>query len=92
MVLAEVSSKTASTEPGLKGKLNKVVLAYSGGLDTSVIVPWLRYACKFFFSMIFFCVVMFLLYLHYFMSCLVFCMSVNANVVCVCVLQRELWL
>ncbi|KNA05859.1 hypothetical protein SOVF_186430, partial [Spinacia oleracea] len=27
---------------GLRGKLNKVVLAYSGGLDTSVIVPWLR--------------------------------------------------
>ncbi|EFJ34388.1 hypothetical protein SELMODRAFT_405683 [Selaginella moellendorffii] len=28
-------------------KLNKVVLAYSGGLDTSVIVPWLRenYGC-----------------------------------------------
>ena len=23
-------------------KVNKVVLAYSGGLDTSVIVPWLR--------------------------------------------------
>jgi len=30
---------------GLHGKLNKVVLAYSGGLDTSVIVPWLRYRC-----------------------------------------------
>lgn len=32
---------------GLRGKLNKVVLAYSGGLDTSVIVPWLRenYGC-----------------------------------------------
>lgn len=28
---------------GFRGKLNKVVLAYSGGLDTSVIVPWLRY-------------------------------------------------
>lgn len=27
----------------LRKKLNKVVLAYSGGLDTSVIVPWLRY-------------------------------------------------
>lgn len=28
--------------------INKVVLAYSGGLDTSVIVPWLRenYACE----------------------------------------------
>ncbi|KAK2442475.1 argininosuccinate synthase, chloroplastic [Trifolium repens] len=32
---------------GLKGRLNKVVLAYSGGLDTSVVVPWLRenYGC-----------------------------------------------
>ncbi|CAK9133814.1 unnamed protein product [Ilex paraguariensis] len=31
----------------LRKKLNKVVLAYSGGLDTSVIVPWLRenYGC-----------------------------------------------
>lgn len=27
---------------GLRGKFNRVVLAYSGGLDTSVIVPWLR--------------------------------------------------
>jgi len=26
-----------------KGKVNKVVLAYSGGLDTSVIVPWLKH-------------------------------------------------
>jgi len=26
----------------MKGKFNKVVLAYSGGLDTSVIVPWLK--------------------------------------------------
>ncbi|MBS5378771.1 MAG: argininosuccinate synthase, partial [Veillonella sp.] len=24
------------------GKANKVVLAYSGGLDTSVIIPWLK--------------------------------------------------
>ncbi|XP_019414536.1 PREDICTED: argininosuccinate synthase, chloroplastic-like isoform X2 [Lupinus angustifolius] len=32
---------------GKRGKLDKVVLAYSGGLDTSVIVPWLRenYGC-----------------------------------------------
>eukprot|EP00262_Sarcandra_glabra_P004520 TRINITY_DN15608_c0_g1_i1.p1 TRINITY_DN15608_c0_g1~~TRINITY_DN15608_c0_g1_i1.p1 ORF type:complete len:496 (+),score=81.88 TRINITY_DN15608_c0_g1_i1:323-1810(+) len=32
----------------VRGKLNKVVLAYSGGLDTSVIVPWLRenYGCQ----------------------------------------------
>ena len=29
-------------------KINKVVLAYSGGLDTSIIVPWLRnnYGCE----------------------------------------------
>lgn len=33
---------------GIRGTLNKVVLAYSGGLDTSVIVPWLRenYGCE----------------------------------------------
>jgi len=32
----------------MEGKVNKVVLAYSGGLDTSVIVPWLRenYGCE----------------------------------------------
>ncbi|MDH5605453.1 MAG: argininosuccinate synthase [Anaerolineae bacterium] len=31
-----------------KKKLNKVVLAYSGGLDTSIIVPWLieNYGCE----------------------------------------------
>jgi predicted PP-loop superfamily ATPase len=33
----------ATKARGLRGKLDKVVLAYSGGLDTSVIVPWLRY-------------------------------------------------
>lgn len=32
-----------TTPPTLRKKLNKVVLAYSGGLDTSVIVPWLRW-------------------------------------------------
>jgi argininosuccinate synthase len=32
----------------MKGKVDKVVLAYSGGLDTSVIVPWLKenYGCQ----------------------------------------------
>jgi argininosuccinate synthase len=32
----------------IKEKINKVVLAYSGGLDTSIIVPWLKenYACE----------------------------------------------
>ena len=31
-----------------KEKVNKVVLAYSGGLDTSVIIPWLKenYGCE----------------------------------------------
>ena len=36
-------ASSATIGKGLRGKLNKVVLAYSGGLDTSVIVPWLRY-------------------------------------------------
>ena len=32
----------------MKGKVNKCVLAYSGGLDTSCIVPWLieNYGCE----------------------------------------------
>jgi len=32
----------------MKGKVKKVILAYSGGLDTSVIVPWLKenYGCE----------------------------------------------
>ncbi len=32
----------------MKGTLKKVILAYSGGLDTSVIVPWLKenYGCE----------------------------------------------
>ncbi len=31
-----------------KGKVEKVVLAYSGGLDTSIIIPWLKenYGCR----------------------------------------------
>ena len=35
-------------EPSSKMSVNKVVLAYSGGLDTSVIVPWLKenYGCE----------------------------------------------
>ncbi|CAN1146632.1 Argininosuccinate synthase, chloroplastic [Linum perenne] len=32
-----------TTRVGLRGKLNKVVLAYSGGLDTSGIVLWLSF-------------------------------------------------
>jgi hypothetical protein len=33
---------------GLQGKVNKAVLAYSGGLDTSVILKWLQeeYDCE----------------------------------------------
>ena len=33
---------------GQRPRVNKVVLAYSGGLDTSVIVPWLKenYGCE----------------------------------------------
>ncbi|XAR67907.1 Argininosuccinate synthase [Bertholletia excelsa] len=44
--IAELSSAGNGTV--LRKKLNKVVLAYSGGLDTSVIVPWLRenYGCE----------------------------------------------
>ncbi|MBM3188785.1 MAG: hypothetical protein FJZ90_08705, partial [Chloroflexi bacterium] len=32
----------------MKGQVNKCVLAYSGGLDTSCIVPWLieNYGCE----------------------------------------------
>jgi len=32
----------------MRGRVKKVVLAYSGGLDTSVIIPWLRenYGCE----------------------------------------------
>lgn len=42
------TSSTVVSEKPLRKKLNKVVLAYSGGLDTSVIVPWLRenYGCE----------------------------------------------
>ena len=34
--------------PKSKPQVKKVVLAYSGGLDTSVIVPWLKenYGCE----------------------------------------------
>jgi hypothetical protein len=41
---ADVEVSEAKKGSGLRGKLNKVVLAYTGGLDTSVIVPWLRYS------------------------------------------------
>ncbi|TKY73624.1 Argininosuccinate synthase [Spatholobus suberectus] len=46
-VLHDVAVPETKKGAGLRGKLNKVVLAYSGGLDTSVVVPWLRenYGC-----------------------------------------------
>ncbi|OAY54572.1 argininosuccinate synthase, chloroplastic isoform X2 [Manihot esculenta] len=45
---AKLETNEATKSKGLRGQLNKVVLAYSGGLDTSVIVPWLRenYGCE----------------------------------------------
>ncbi|KAG6573121.1 Argininosuccinate synthase, chloroplastic, partial [Cucurbita argyrosperma subsp. sororia] len=45
---SEVETANGRGTRGLRGQLNKVVLAYSGGLDTSVIVPWLRenYGCE----------------------------------------------
>jgi argininosuccinate synthase len=52
---ADVEVSEAKKGSGLRGKLNKVVLAYSGGLDTSVIVPWLRYRCFRVFFSSFFC-------------------------------------
>lgn len=44
----ETEASIVTKGSALRGKLNKVVLAYSGGLDTSVIVPWLRenYGCE----------------------------------------------
>lgn len=43
-----IHSSRGETNPMSKPKINKAVLAYSGGLDTSVIVPWLRenYGCE----------------------------------------------
>ncbi|XP_057835661.1 argininosuccinate synthase, chloroplastic isoform X1 [Cryptomeria japonica] len=47
LVAEERTETPKERKGGIRGKLNKVVLAYSGGLDTSVIVPWLRenYGC-----------------------------------------------
>ena len=35
-------------EKNMKKTYNKIVLAYSGGLDTSVLIPWLKenYHCE----------------------------------------------
>ena len=40
--------KEKQMNPKPKPQIKKVVLAYSGGLDTSVIVPWLKenYGCE----------------------------------------------
>jgi argininosuccinate synthase len=42
------STPSSDSSEAEKPKINKVVLAYSGGLDTSVIVPWLieNYGCE----------------------------------------------
>ncbi len=47
-ILSTHSQSEKGVIPMSKGKVNKVVLAYSGGLDTSVIVPWLKenYDCE----------------------------------------------
>lgn len=47
-VASAAAPQTTEVKAGLRGKLKKVVLAYSGGLDTSVIVPWLKenYGCE----------------------------------------------
>lgn len=44
----EAKIDTKKRRNGEKQQVNKVILAYSGGLDTSVIVPWLRenYNCE----------------------------------------------
>jgi argininosuccinate synthase len=42
------AARGVKARSGEKGKINKVVLAYSGGLDTSVILKWLQdqYECE----------------------------------------------
>jgi argininosuccinate synthase len=44
----DVKQVAKEKKGGTRGNLKKVVLAYSGGLDTSVIVPWLKenYGCE----------------------------------------------
>ncbi|PSR95931.1 Argininosuccinate synthase [Actinidia chinensis var. chinensis] len=44
----ETEAYSAGTGKVSRKKINNLVLAYSGGLDTSVIVPWLRenYGCN----------------------------------------------
>jgi argininosuccinate synthase len=44
----EATMGDAAGKAGLKDQINKVVLAYSGGLDTSIILKWLQeeYECQ----------------------------------------------
>eukprot|EP00899_Mesostigma_viride_P021509 jgi/Mesvir1/2935/Mv14000-RA.1 len=45
---ANSRAQTVAMADAKKGSLKKVVLAYSGGLDTSIVVPWLKenYGCE----------------------------------------------
>jgi argininosuccinate synthase len=42
------AGRRAVVSHGMQGKVDKAVLAYSGGLDTSVILKWLKeeYSCE----------------------------------------------
>ncbi|KDD72800.1 arginosuccinate synthase, partial [Helicosporidium sp. ATCC 50920] len=48
LVARRASARSSVRAQAQKGKVNKVVLAYSGGLDTSVILKWLQdtYDCE----------------------------------------------
>lgn len=51
-ILGNCERATMASNGGVvRKKFNKVVLAYSGGLDTSVIVPWLRLGVSLFSSL-----------------------------------------
>ena len=40
--IAKDAKTTKTTARAAKSKKDKVILAYSGGLDTTVIIPWLQ--------------------------------------------------
>ena len=48
MLIENSAAATAYWRSYIMAKYNKVVLAYSGGLDTSIIIPWLKenYGCE----------------------------------------------
>jgi argininosuccinate synthase len=48
MAGANIKTPNIETTDAKKGGIKKVVLAYSGGLDTSVILKWLQetYGCE----------------------------------------------